>query len=108
VLLDEPTSFLDMKHQVKIYDLLKTAQKRKGRTIAAVTHDINLAAQYCDSALLLACGGKYFFGEIEDVFSVERIKKVFDVPVFSGTVGHEKFFLPLGRLAKDSQTGKET
>ena len=53
LLLDEPTSFLDLKHQVGIYDLLKTAQLEKGKTVVAVTHDINLAAQYCDEILLL-------------------------------------------------------
>ncbi len=52
LLLDEPTSFLDMKHQVGIYDLLKDAQFRQNKTIAAVTHDINLASQYCDELLI--------------------------------------------------------
>jgi iron complex transport system ATP-binding protein len=45
LLLDEPTNFLDLKHQVGIYDLLKAAQLQIGKTIVAVTHDINLAAQ---------------------------------------------------------------
>jgi iron complex transport system ATP-binding protein len=53
LLMDEPTSFLDLKHQVGIYDLLKTVQSEKSRTIVAITQDINLAAQYCDQALLL-------------------------------------------------------
>ena len=53
LLLDEPTSFLDLKHQVGIYDLLKVAQFEKNKTIVAITHDINLACQYCDKVLLL-------------------------------------------------------
>jgi iron complex transport system ATP-binding protein len=53
LLLDEPTSFLDLKHQVGIYDLLKSIQVQKHATLVAVTHDINLALQYCDETLLL-------------------------------------------------------
>jgi len=106
LLLDEPTSFLDLKHQVKIYDLLKTAQTEKGKTIVTVTHDINLAGQYCNDTLLLACGGKYHFGKTADIFTSEKIKEVFDVTIFTGQVGSEKFFLPLGQFAKDNQNAK--
>lgn len=110
LLLDEPTSFLDLKHQVGIYDLLKTAQLEKGKTIVAVTHDINLAAQYADVALLLGDDYSCHCGAVKDVFSPEQIEKVFDVKAFVGKVGREKFFLPLGKFAKDSQiiTNKPT
>ena len=112
LLLDEPTSFLDLKHQVGIYDLLKRMQLEKGKTIVAVTHDINLTIQYCDETLLL--GGtpfcNYQYGKAEDVFSPQQIEKVFGVRTFAGKVGQEKFFLPLGKFAKDNQiiTGKLT
>jgi iron complex transport system ATP-binding protein len=102
LLLDEPTNFLDLKHQVDIYDLLKTAQLVKGKTIVAVTHDINLAIQYCDEILLLGADSNYHIGKTKDVFFPEQIKKVFGVEVFTGKVGKEKFFIPLGKLAKDS------
>ena len=101
VLLDEPTSFLDLKHQVRIYDLLKTAQLEKGKTIVAVTHDINLAAQYADVALMLDGNCGYRTGKLEDVFSLAQIEKVFGVKTFAAKVGEEKFFLPLGEFAKD-------
>ena len=103
LLLDEPTSFLDLKHQVAIYDLLKATQLEKGKTIVVVTHDINLAAQYCDEILLLGADGNYYIGKAEDVFSPEQIEKVFGVRTFVGKVGAEKFFLPLGKFAKDTQ-----
>ena len=116
MLLDEPTSFLDLKHQVYIYDLLKAAQLEKGKTIVAITHDINLAAQYCDEVLLLT-GRKpamqdienrsqtppsYLIGKAKDIFSPTKIEDVFGVRVFTGKVGKENFFIPLGRFAKDS------
>jgi len=101
LLLDEPTSFLDLRHQVKIYDLLKKMQIEQGKTIVAVTHDINLAAQYCDDVLLLGTQGHYYKGPGRDVFSPEKIEKVFGVTGFAGRVGSEKFFLPLGKYARD-------
>jgi iron complex transport system ATP-binding protein len=108
LLLDEPTSFLDMKHQVGIYDLLKKMQQEYGKTIVAVTHDINLTIQYADEALLLGTDSNYIMGKTKDVFSRQQIEKVFGVRTFAGRVGQESFFLPLGKFAKDNQviTGK--
>lgn len=118
LLLDEPTSFLDIGHQVAIYDLLKATQLGQGKTIVAVTHDLNLAAQYCDEALLLfGCSGAasrldsdagrpanrgYCVGKTADIFSIGRIEEVFGVRVFAGNIGRERFFIPLGKFAKDA------
>ena len=118
LLMDEPTSFLDLKHQVAIYDLLKTIGLQDGKTIIAVTHDINLAAQYCDEAILLPARADspatrqqgrpptqrppYRVGPPAEVFTAEGIEQAFDVKVFSGPVGTEKFFIPLGKMAKDA------
>ena len=103
MLLDEPTSFLDLKHQVGIYDLLKAAQVEKGKTIVAVTHDINLASQYCDEILLLGADSSYHIGKTKTVLVPDRIKEVFDVDVFAGSVGKEDFFIPLGKFNKSSK-----
>jgi iron complex transport system ATP-binding protein len=103
MLLDEPTSFLDLKHQVSIYDLLKTAQVEKGKTIIAVTHDINLASQYCDEILLLAADNSYHIGKTKTILIPERIKEVFDVDVFASRVGQEEFFIPLGKFTKNGK-----
>ncbi len=101
LLLDEPTTFLDLKHQVGIYDLLKAAQLEKGKTIVSITHDINLAAQYCDEILFLAADGSCQFGRPEEVLSAERIRTNFEIQVFIGRLGKENFFIPLGKFAKD-------
>jgi iron complex transport system ATP-binding protein len=106
LLLDEPTSFLDLKHQVGIYDLLRVAQLEKGKTVLTVTHDINLAAQYCDEVLLLKAApanNKCLIGKTKDVLSSEQIERTFGVRVLEGKVKQEKFFIPLGRFAKDCQ-----
>jgi iron complex transport system ATP-binding protein len=109
LLLDEPTSFLDLKHQVKIYDLLKSIQLEKGTTIVAITHDINLATQYCDEALLLYPLGnqpaeypQYRFGKTSEILTPEEVERAFEVRVFSAMVGNERFLIPLGTKAKGS------
>ena len=101
LLLDEPTSLLDLKYQVGIYDLLKRMQLEEGKTIVTITHDINLAAQYAEVALLLGADGAYRYGCAEDVLCRRQIEKVFAVRTFAGRVGRQNFFLPLGKFAKD-------
>lgn len=120
ILLDEPTSFLDLHHQVRIYDLLRSVQRQKHRTVVAITHDINLAAQYCDQALLLqpaaeppatgqrgrpAAQERYTVGSTQQVFRRDQIERVFGIQVFSARVGTENVFLPLGKMAKDANLG---
>jgi iron complex transport system ATP-binding protein len=109
VLLDEPTSFLDLKHRVKIYDLLKSIQLHKHATIVAVTHDLNLAAQYCDETVLLYpyAGHRreephYRIGKTSEILTPDEVERAFDVRVFSGTVGRRRFLVPRGTLAGDS------
>lgn len=97
LLLDEPTSFLDMKHQVAIFDLLKKMQIEKHKTIVAVTHDVNLASQYSDTMLLLSADGSYTFGPTRGILSTERIESVFGVRTFSAQIGQSRFFFPLGK-----------
>jgi iron complex transport system ATP-binding protein len=103
LLLDEPTSYLDLRHQVQIYDLLKMMQLEKGKTIISVTHDINLAGQYCDEVLLLSEQNDYLMGPPGNVFSRQNLEKTFKVSGFSGKIGTESFFLPLGTYARDKQ-----
>jgi iron complex transport system ATP-binding protein len=102
LLLDEPTNFLDLKHQVAIFDLLKKMQLEKGKTIVAITHDINLAVQYCDKALLLAADGLYHYGKISEIFTIEQIEKIFGVITVEAAAAGQNFFLPVGKFGKNS------
>ena len=101
LLLDEPTSHLDLKHQIRIFDLLKQMQQEQGKTILLVTHDLNLAAQYCDRVLLLGSGGAFFQGLPEEVLDSGRIQSIFDVYGYQGQLPKRKFFIPLGRFSMD-------
>lgn len=107
LLLDEPTSFLDLKHQVGIYELLKSVQAERGTTIVAITHDLNFATQYCDQTLLLYPSGRqpaesvsYRIGKTPDILTPAEVERAFDVRVFSTVVGTERFLVPLGTRAK--------
>jgi iron complex transport system ATP-binding protein len=101
LLLDEPTSFLDIKHQVDIYDLLKKMQLEKQKTIVAVTHDINLAAQYSDTMLLLDANAGFAFGPTSEMLSAERIESVFGVKTFSVQTDQIRCFFPIGKYTKN-------
>ena len=99
ILLDEPTSFLDLKHQIGIYDLLKEMQLESGKTIITVTHDLNLAAQYCDKVLLLGYRDKYHIGEPQDLFVEKKISEIFSVEGTSAIIDGKYIFMPEGRLS---------
>ncbi len=101
LLLDEPTSHLDLKHQVKIFDLLKQMQLRKNKTIILVSHDLNLSCQYADQMLLLAPNGHAISGTPKEIMSSGYIESVFQVKGFHGTIANETFFIPLGNLSRD-------
>jgi iron complex transport system ATP-binding protein len=78
ILLDEPTSDLDIKHALTIMDLLGDL-KGKGKTIIVSVHDLNLARRYCDTLVIIYQGGVFFAGKPDEALSRENIKEVFDV-----------------------------
>jgi iron complex transport system ATP-binding protein len=84
LLLDEPTAFLDIKHQVEVYDLVKTLCRRDGLTVIAVLHDVNLAALYCDRIALLKAGRVFCCGTPEEVLTYRNIKTVYETEVYIG------------------------
>jgi len=84
LLLDEPTAFLDIKHQVEVYDLLKRLSRQQGLTVVAIMHDLNLAALYCDRVALLKSGKVFAQGTPEQVLTYVNIKAVYDTEVYIG------------------------
>jgi len=79
LLLDEPTVHLDINNQLEIMVLLKELCIRKGLIVLAVFHDFNLAARYCDSAILLKDGKIVSAGNLDAVLTSENIRSVFQV-----------------------------
>ncbi len=79
LLLDEPTSNLDIAHQFEIMELLREINRSEKKTILIVVHDLNLALHYCPEALLLHDRGLLFQGPTEEALTSENIKTVFGV-----------------------------
>ncbi len=81
LLLDEPTTFLDLKHQLEIYRLIKKLTVEQGLTVIASSHDLNLAGMFCDRLILLDEGRKAEEGKPEKVLSRDILGSVYGVAV---------------------------
>lgn len=79
VLLDEPTTFLDLAHQIEVMELIATLVGERGKTVVAVLHDLNQAARYADHMVLLKAGRIVAVGRPEEVMTVKSIDEVFGV-----------------------------
>ena len=79
MLLDEPTTFLDIAHQVEMLDLLEQLNRAEGRTIVMVLHDLNHACRYASHLVALAGGEIQAAGP--QIVTAELIEQVFDVHV---------------------------
>lgn len=97
LLLDEPASHLDLKYQVIVYDLLKRLQIQKKKTIIMVTHDLNLAGQYCDTVVLIGKDGKLLSGPVSDILNKETVKMIFDIECRVMVYEGLNIFIPIGQ-----------
>jgi len=79
-LLDEPSSHLDLSHQLTLLDRLVAAVRADGRALVMVVHDVNLALRYCDRALLLA-DGEALAGPAGSLLTAERLSALYGVPL---------------------------
>jgi len=81
ILLDEPTSQLDIRHKVEIFELISSLVRGQGFGVMVVSHDISLAAQYCNRMLLLNKGRMYRIGSPDEVVTTDTIREVYQCPV---------------------------
>lgn len=81
LLFDEPASHLDIHHQIEIFKLLKKLNKEQHKTIIAVSHNINLAAEFCDRIMILNNGEIAHIGSTEEVLQKNELKNIFHVPI---------------------------
>jgi iron complex transport system ATP-binding protein len=81
MLLDEPVSALDLKHQMQLMEHLKTQTVDQGWISLAVLHDLNLAAQFADQLIVLGEGRLQAFGPPAQVLSRELVQRLYQVPV---------------------------
>ncbi len=81
ILLDEPTSFLDLRFKKEIFELLSSLKKERGLSLMIVSHDIDLSARYCDRIILLDRGSVYAEGRPEEVLTAQNVEAVYRCPV---------------------------
>lgn len=89
--LDEPTTFLDMKHQVEILRLIKNLNKKNGLTVVMILHDINQAIHYSDKIIALKQGNVYFAGKPQEFVTSENVKEVYGMELTMITQEEQKF-----------------
>ncbi|MEU8241264.1 ABC transporter ATP-binding protein [Actinoplanes missouriensis] len=99
LLLDEPTTFLDVSHQVEVLDLLTDLNADRGTTIVMVLHDLNMAARYADHLIALAGGSLHAAGDPAAVLTEDCVRAVFglDSQVIVDPVSGKPLMLPIGR-----------
>ncbi|MGG4471225.1 ABC transporter ATP-binding protein [Paenibacillus alvei] len=79
ILLDEPTTYLDMTHQIEVLDLLFELNEKENRTIVMVLHDLNLACRYADHLIAVKERNVYAQGKPEEVITPQVVKDVFNL-----------------------------
>jgi iron complex transport system ATP-binding protein len=99
LLLDEPTTFLDVSHQIDVLDLLTDLNRDRGTTIVMVLHDLNLAARYADHLVAMAGGHLYGAGDPGEVLTAETVRAVFglDSRIIPDPLTGRPLVLPIGR-----------
>jgi iron complex transport system ATP-binding protein len=107
LLLDEPTTYLDVSHQIDVLDLLTDLNRQRGTTIVMVLHELNLAARYADHLVTMVDGRIHASGAPEDVLTVGAVREVFglDSQVVPDPVSGRPMVCAIGRhrvLANDT------
>jgi len=99
LLLDEPTTYLDLAHQIDILDLLHNLNVDHGKTILMVLHDLNLAARYAHHMIAMRDGGIHTQGAPGEIFTESMVKAVFglDCRIIEDPVFGTPLCIPMGR-----------
>ncbi|MFJ4798390.1 ABC transporter ATP-binding protein [Kitasatospora purpeofusca] len=98
LLLDEPTTYLDLAHAIDVLDLVDDLHE-SGRTVVMVLHDLNLAARYSDNLIVMKAGSVLAQGHPRDVVTAELLHEAFDLRarVIDDPVGDRPLIVPIGR-----------
>ncbi|AKE42256.1 ABC-type cobalamin/Fe3+-siderophore transport system, ATPase component [Corynebacterium kutscheri] len=99
LLLDEPTTYLDVTHQLDVLDLLKDLNTTSATTIVMVLHDLNLAAHYSDELIAMREGKIICTGTPEEVVTEENVHEIFHLTskVIADPVSGSPMVIPIGR-----------
>ncbi|TCP48459.1 iron complex transport system ATP-binding protein [Tamaricihabitans halophyticus] len=109
LLLDEPTTFLDVTHQVEVLDLLVDLNRTQRSTIVLVLHDLNLACRYADNLMVFSAGELVAEGAPREVVSEDLVREVFALScrVVPDPVADTPMIVPIGRHDPQPQRGPD-
>ncbi|WP_195988980.1 ABC transporter ATP-binding protein [Clostridium sp. D53t1_180928_C8] len=93
--LDEPTTYLDIYHQVEILELVKELNKESNLTVVMVLHDINQAIKYSDNVIVMKSGQAIANGRSEEVINMNLLNDVYKIGGFISQIEKETIFVPL-------------
>lgn len=99
LMLDEPTTYLDIAHQIELLDLFKSLNRREGRTVVAVLHDLNQACRYADHIIALHGGELVAKGAPSDIIDEQLIERVFGLKshIVPDPITQTPMIIPLSR-----------
>ncbi|MFE2540395.1 ABC transporter ATP-binding protein [Actinacidiphila glaucinigra] len=99
LLLDEPTTYLDLAHQIDVLDLVTDLNRRERRTVVMVLHDLNQACRYADHVIAMKAGRIASEGPPDEVITAETVEDVFDLrcQVTTDPVSGTPLVIPMGR-----------
>lgn len=108
LLLDEPGAFLDVRHQLDLYELLISEVKERELACMIVLHDLNIAAQFADRVVLVKAGRIVAAGKVEEVMTWRTLKETFDADLYCGVndLTGARFFLPMREGAANARAAK--
>lgn len=101
LLLDEPTTFLDVSHQIEVLELLVELNRSRGTTVVLVLHELNLAARYADRIVAMKAGRIHASGTPAEVLTEAHIREIFGLEslVMPDPVSGRPMMVPRGSLA---------
>ena len=100
LLLDEPTTYLDLSHQIDVLDLVGRLHAERGRTVVVVLHDLNLAARYAQRLVAMKDGALVASGTPAEVLTEQLLADVFELEarVITDPVAGSPMVVPVRRL----------
>lgn len=96
LLLDEPTSNLDINHQFEVMHLIRSLAEEKGFSVIMTLHDLNLASRFSDRILMLHGGKIFAVGSPEEILTPENIREVYKVEVIVNNDSKKPHIIPVG------------
>jgi iron complex transport system ATP-binding protein len=108
LLLDEPTTFLDVSHQIEVLDLLTDLNRARRTTIVMVLHDLNVAARYADHLIAMVAGRLHAAGPPDEVLTADTVRAVFGLEsrIIVDPPSDKPLMLPIGRHHMGVEVGR--